>query len=398
MKPELTSSFEFHLQTKLIYGQGKSEILGREFIDGHYHRPAVVVDHNVAEDPQVKKAVQEIQGSFADVGFILNSLVEPTYDELDSFFVRHFKGNDFDLIIAIGGGSTLDLGKGLAVLATNPGPAIQYRGFPQLARRPLPVIALPTTAGTGSEVTFNAVFTDSHQKRKLGINSKENFPILAIVDPLLTCRCPRQATLSAGADALVHTFESFVHRNHTPLSRLFSKEAFRRIFNSLGLVLSEPENIEARGEVALGASLAAMALMNAGSGPSGSLSYPLGVHCHVPHGFAGAVFLPEVTRFNIQAGYQDYAELYDLIEGADHSLSFREKSMGLGEKLDALWSETGLPTSLSALGVSHAQGAFLADQFDVLKAGIDQNPIAMTKDDIGKIIRTLLGGTSYAGA
>jgi alcohol dehydrogenase class IV len=390
MISELSSSFEFLLKTKVVFGKGKSDDLGKELFEGNYHRVAVIIDRNVAEDPHAKKVVQDIQGSGPVVRLIMNLLVEPTYDELDSFFVRHFKGSDFDLIIAIGGGSTLDLGKGLAVLATNPGPAIQYRGFPKLSHKPLPVIALPTTAGTGSEVTYNAVFTDAHEKKKLGINSRDNFPILAVVDPLLTLHCPRQATLSAGADALVHTFESFVHRKHTPLSRLFSKEAFRLIFNSLGVVLREPENVGARGNVALGASLAAMALMNSGSGPSGALSYPLGVHFHVPHGLAGAVFLPEVTRFNIQAGYQDYAELYDLTDGSDRSLPDQEKAVILGEKLDALWREAGLPASLSAFGVSSAQATILVDQYDMLRAGIDQNPIPMTKDDISKMVNTLL--------
>lgn len=393
MKPPLNSSFEFQVQTKLLFGQGQSELFGRDLLQKKNHRLAMVIDHNVAEDPQVKKVVKGIQGLGPAVSIILNALVEPTYDELDSFFMRHFKGNDFGMIMAIGGGSTLDLGKGLAVLATNPGPALHYRGFPQLAHRPLPVVALPTTAGTGSEVTYNAVFTDAHQKKKLGINSRDNFPVLAVVDPLLTLCCPRQATLSAGADALVHTLESFVHRKHTPLSRLFSMEAFRLIFNSLGVVLREQENVEARGNVALGASLAAMALMNAGSGPSGALSYPLGVHFHVPHGLAGAVFLPEVTRFNIHAGYQDYSELYDLIEGSDPSLPAQEKANLLGEKLDNFWREVGLPTSLSELGVPSAQTAFFIDQYDTLKAGIDQNPIPMTKDDVAKMIKSLFRGT-----
>ena len=218
--------------TNLHFGTGKSKELGKLTRELGFKKAGVIVDKGVFNHPQVKKAIKSLKDAKLKLKVFKNTAVEPTYDYLDKF-KKQFLRKNFDCLIGIGGGSTLDLTKGVATLIKNPGKAILYRGFPKLKKHPLPVIAIPTTAGTGSEVTYNAVFTDSEQKKKLGINSEYNYPVLAIVDPLMTVDCPKHVTVSSGADALVHTLESYVHKNHTPISRMLSKEAFRLLYNNL---------------------------------------------------------------------------------------------------------------------------------------------------------------------
>ena len=155
-----------------------------------------------------------------------------------------------DLLIAIGGGSCLDMGKALAVLLSNPGKGIDYRGFDKVRVPGVPTLLIPTTAGTGSEVTINAVFTDKREMRKLGINGRYLSATWALLDAEWTLSCPSAAAVSAGMDAMVHTLESFMCRQHNALTRVFSREAFRLLYRDLPCLVEEPGNHRAPPESA----------------------------------------------------------------------------------------------------------------------------------------------------
>lgn len=382
------AAFRFRVSTNLRFGAGESGQLGPEMKDLGFSRAAAVVDAAVASHAVVRAALQSVRDSGIGLDVYETSEAEPTYEYLEAFRSR-FAGKSYDSLVAVGGGSAMDLAKGIAVLLVNEGPALSFRGFPKLKNRPLPLVAIPTTAGTGSEVTYNAVFTDGAQKKKLGINSMLNFPVCAILDPLLTVGCPKPVTVSSGADALVHTLESFVHRNHTPLSRMHSIEAFKLVFPNLGKVLDQPQDLGVRGGLALGAYHAALALFNSGSGPSGALSYPLGAVYKVPHGYAGAVFLSSITRLNVEKGYEDFVLLYDQMEGADKSLPVREKNRHFSHAIQGLMDKLGVPKSLSHYGLGPKDIDFMIGQYEPLKAAIAQNPMEMTQSDIETIIRSL---------
>ncbi|MFC1510852.1 iron-containing alcohol dehydrogenase family protein [Candidatus Margulisiibacteriota bacterium] len=381
-------SFKFKVSTNLRYGVSESEKLGEEIKALGFLKPGVIIDQGVFEHPQTMKILGSMKNAGLSFEVFKNNAVEPDYDFLD-LFKKNFANKDFDCLVGVGGGSVLDLTKAMATLITNPGPAVNYKGFPDLNNRPLPVIAVPTTAGTGSEVTYNAVFTDSKLKKKLGINSELNYPVLSVIDPLFTVGCPKSVTVSAGCDALVHTLESYVHKNNTPLSRMLSKEAFRLLFNNLNKVLDSPDDIEVRGNIALGAYLAGKALINAGSGPSGAFSYPLGAVYKVPHGYAGAVFLPHITRINVEKGYRDYTPLYDLIDGLDITISDDQKNIEFVKKIQELMDKLDVPKSLSTYKLGPKDIEFMIEQHDVLKAAIAQNPIEITKDDTRKMMQQL---------
>lgn len=380
--------FRFRVSTNLRFGVGEAARLGEELLDLGWKKPAAVVDSGVVKNAVVLGALESVRKAGLPLEVFETDSPEPTYDYLEEFRTR-LTGLGHDGLVAIGGGSAMDLAKGLAVLLTNEGPALSYRGFPKLKNRPLPVAAMPTTAGTGSEVTYNAVFTDAQAKKKLGINSILNFPVCAVIDPLVTVDCPRSVTVSSGVDALVHTLESYVHRAHTPVSRPLSIEAFRLLYNGLWKVLDAPRDVKVRGDLALGAYLAGTALMNSGSGPTGAFSYPLGAVYDVPHGFAGAAFLPSITRLNVEKGYQDYAALHDLIEGADRSLPAVEKNRRFADAVQTLMDRLGVPKRLSHYKLGPKDIEFMIDQYDVLKAGIAQNPLEITKDDVRRMMQAL---------
>lgn len=380
--------FRFRVATNLRFGRGESEKLGEELKELGFSKAAALVDAGVARHPLILKALESVKAAGLALDVYEAFEPEPSYDYLEAMRAR-VGGKGYDVLVGIGGGSAMDLAKGLAVLLANDGPALSYRGFPKLKNRPLPVVEIPTTAGTGSEVTYNAVFNDNAQKKKLGINSILNFPVCAIIDPLITVDCPRSVTVSSGVDALVHALESYVHKDHTPISRLYSVEAFRLLFNNLHRVTEDPRNPDIRAALALGAYYAATALMNSGSGPTAAFSYPLGAVYKVPHGYAGAAFLPSITRINVRKGYRDYARLYDLIDGADVSLPTEEKCRRFADAVQALMDKLGVPPKLSHYKLGPKDIDFMIGQYDVLKAGIAQNPIEITKDDVVEMMTTL---------
>lgn len=371
--------FEFNLKTKARFGIGEALNLGKYLKELKFKRVGIIIDSGISNLKYVKEILENIQKQdFIKIKvWEYNLNAEPDYDSLDRIKVDFLDTDSkpiVDCFIGIGGGSVIDFAKGLATLVTNPGKAINYRGFPTDINPCLPVVALPTTAGTGSEVTYNAVFIDRKEKKKLGINTMDNFPALAILDPILTLSCPKPVTVSSGIDALVHNLESYVSRKTDPLTKIFAREGFRLIFNNLSKVLVEPKNIEIRANLQLGAYLGGMALLGSGGGPTGALSYPLGVHFKVPHGFAGGVFLPYIVEHNVKNGY-DYSELYDLIEGVDRSIDRKQKNKLFSQKLFQLGRKLGIPSTLRGFGVNENNLNILLKEAENLDKAFSQNPI-----------------------
>jgi alcohol dehydrogenase class IV len=383
-----TGNFSFWLQTESRFGEGIVQQLPETLQEWGVSKVAAVIDGGLRENKHVQDLTRKLNEKFSPVFVAESDKAEPDYDYLDEFKSQF--APDYDVMIAIGGGSTLDLAKATSVLVTNPGKAIEYRGFNLIKNKGIPVVAIPSTAGTGSEITPNAVFTDTNEMRKLGINTNLYVPRLALLDPLMTISCPRSVTVSSGVDAIVHTLESYVAKRTNPLTRMFAREAFALLFHSLPAVVQDPNNIELRSKVQRGAYCAGIALMNSGAGPAGALSYPLGVHFQVPHGIAGGVFVARVARFNAEHGYTDYAELYDLIEGADYSLSPQEKALRFCDEMDRMLATLQIPKSLEAFGVKDSDVPLLAQQTMLLSGALDQNPVAFGIGEVESVLGAMV--------
>lgn len=380
-------NFSFCLKTDARFGPGVSAMLPPFVEKRGCRRAGVILDAGLRQSTHAQELIGSLRGVVKDLKVVENAAAEPTYDYLDEF--RKSFDASLDLMVGIGGGSTLDLTKAVSVLVTNPKPAIAYRGFDLIERPGIPVVAIPTTAGTGSEVTPNAVFTDSRERRKLGINTSMYVPVLALLDPYLTLSCPRSVTVSAGMDALVHAVESYVTRPSTPVSRMFSREAFRVLLPNLPRVVESPDDLEARSAMQLGAFYAIIALMNAGGGLTGALSYPLGVLFKVPHGIAGGIFLAKVSRYNTLRGVLRYGELGDLIEGFPDLSDAGERALAVCDTLDRFAERLGVPASLKTFGVKEADLGTLAEQTMLLSGAIQQNPAEVGVGEIRKILEDL---------
>ena len=219
------------------------------------------------------------------------------------------KKDQFDLIVGVGGGSTMDIASITSVMLTNPGTVYDYFGINLIKNQGIPTILIPTTAGTGAEVTPNAILTDTKEKLKKAIVSPFILPKIAIVDPLLTLSMPPSVTSSSGIDALTHAIESYTSNNATILTDLFAKEAMILIGRSLRTAVANGNNLEARYDMAIGSLYAGISLANAGVTAVHALAYPLGGQFNVAHGIANGLLLPYVMEFNALGNITKFAQI-----------------------------------------------------------------------------------------
>jgi alcohol dehydrogenase class IV len=376
----VSEKFLFQLDNRLLYGVGRSRELGAFLRERGIKRVLVVVDEGVAQHSAYYREIHDIINTAADTTVrTLRGSEEPDYDYLDEVTAQLRHGPRPQLIIGIGGGSCLDMTKAFAVLLTNPGRGIDYRGFDKVQVAGVPTLLIPSTAGTGSEVTINAVFTDKQEMRKLGINGRYLNATWALLDAEWTLSCPQAAAVSAGMDAMTHTLESFMCRQHTSLTRLFSREAFRLLYENLPCLLEAPGDLPRRQQLLLGAYLAAAALFNSGSGIAGAFSYPLGVRYKIPHGICGAVFLASVIDFNVERGYADYGELLDVV-APDAASGPHPKAQRFAELFHALCERMAVPHNLDRWHVGLKDAPDIERALLPLQAAFDQNPVAFSAE------------------
>lgn len=388
--------FEFQLPTRITFGCGSRKRM-ISVLEGHaWKKIAMVVDHALKEIDVVKQLMKDVE-SCAKLTILYCDVQEPTYDVLDKNR-KVFEGKSLDAVLGMGGGSAMDMAKAMAVLMNNRESAIRYRGFDKITEPVLPVITIPTTAGTGSEITPNASFIDQDSKKKLGINGEEIRPRYAFLDPELTLSCPLRPTISAAVDSMVHATEAFVAKKSSVMAKLFACEGFKKVFQNLPRVTQNLTDLKSREQVMYGAFLSAVALMHSGTGPAAAMSYPLGVRFGVPHGIAGAIFLPHVMRMNAEAGAEEYCALYDAVAEVVTPLSACGKGIRLSEILLSQFELLSIPQDLQAFGFENSGiDLFVKDTLDLHQA-LDQNPVFFGEKEIRKILTALKVGESASVA
>lgn len=363
-------TINFNLKTKLIFGEGEALHLKQHLKDNNIKKPFIVMDNAVFNS----RYGAEVLGNIKYKNLLIYSEKEPTYELLEEYRDEPNKTGSKS-IIGIGGGSVLDFAKGLAFLSKNKQSALSYRGFPTNTNKPLPIVALSTTAGTGSEVTYNAVFIDSKSNRKLGINTTDNFPTLAIDDPRFLYDCPPKIVISSGMDALIHSLESYSAKQSNLLTKPLSITAFEYILQSLERAAKG--KVQSLRTMMLASYIAGVALMNSGSGPTGALSYILGSNFQVPHGIAGATFLPHIIKHNEKNNF-DYQHLLNL-------------NQPLSDILFDMCSKLSINTSsLKQFGVKDSNVDLLLMEVENLQPAFNQNPVPYKISDAKKLLREMI--------
>ena len=308
------SIWQFATAANIRFGRGSSELLPLELKRLNVSRPLIVTDTTIAGLPLAVAVLQSLRKSFAEVIVFEGCVAEPPI-EIAEAAIAVGKKHNVDGVVALGGGSNLDIGKIAATVLKHGGSPRDYFGFDVVPGPVLPTIAMPTTAGTGSEVSHSAVLTDSIVQTKVSTLSRWLRPNVAIVDPAFSDSCPPVVTAHSGIDALVHAIESVTNRDFSqmtgvdpqaraeegsyPLTRLIGGEAIRLVGQFLVRAFQDPNDREARDGMALAALLAGMSFSNSGVAMVHALEYPIGGLTHCSHGEGNGLLLPHVMRFNL---------------------------------------------------------------------------------------------------
>lgn len=381
--------FAFHLSTKILYGErAVRSKLADEVGVFNASTVAVITDAGIVE----AGLVQDVQAALNDAGVehVLFDAVEPnpcTDTCLKAFEATQQAGAQ--AIVAVGGGSAMDVAKAAGILMTNGGDLESYEGANRFAKRMLPMVCVPTTAGTGSELTPFSIITIRARNYKMSIYGDGCLPQVALLDPLFVSTVPPLVAAACGMDALTHAVESFINSAGSPVTDAYACEAIFLIGKHLRAYVANRKDTEAGGAMLVASSLAGVAFGIARLGDAHAMAHPLGGFFDVPHGVATAILLPHVMRFNLLADCGKYARVAQCLGEDTSGASDREAARLAIAAVEELCLDLGLPRTLAEVGV--AEDAIAAMSADAMKSGnIAVNPRQTTIEDIEGLYRAAM--------
>ncbi|MGZ3537315.1 MAG: iron-containing alcohol dehydrogenase [Thermodesulfobacteriota bacterium] len=340
----------FFSPNRVLFGIGASREIGKEAKALGGTKVLIVTDPGVVNSGLVSSLRANLEEAGMKVFLFDRVEPEPSASLVDES-AQLTKENGVDVVIGVGGGSSLDIAKGASLLASNPGNVLDYCGLDLIPKRGLPKILVPTTAGTGSEVTRVFVLTDKRDNMKKVVFSNYALPELALVDPMLTISMPSKVTADSGMDALVHAIETYVSMNATPFSDLLASKAIELIAKYLPMAFAKGENIEARYHMSLASLLAGMAFASGGLGAVHALAYPLGTEYHLPHGRTNAIMLAHVMEFNSIGNRSRYALIAEMMGKREVTSDLRAGVVKAVEAVVQLLDDVQIPYHLKDYGI-----------------------------------------------
>ncbi|KEA62218.1 Alcohol dehydrogenase [Marinobacterium lacunae] len=383
-------NFNFFFPTTLKSGYGLAKKAG-ELLKPYVHKKLMVVtDKGLVDSGALIGFFDSLDQAGLKYDIYQDVQPNPSSEVIDDA-VAFLRSSDCDAIIGIGGGSSIDASKAVAAMATNPGSILDYEGYDRLINDPLPLFAIPTTSGTGSECTASTVVTNPQNSFKTAIISPRLFPKLAILDPELTIQLPPAITASTGMDALTHAIESYVSKQANPISRALAIEAIRMIAQNLKKAYFVGTDASARENMLIASFLAGLAFSQSKLGNVHAISHTFGGIFNIPHGVANAALLPFVVKFNMDACpelFKDIAvALGESVDGLD-DYSAGSKTIDAIVKLNAV---IGIPANVQELGVKLDKTQQMVE--DSMRSGnVLVNPRLTRASDIEQIITNAYHG------
>lgn len=337
--------------------------------------------------------VGRVEGLLSEAGipFSVFDQVEPDPRfEIAADALALIRAEKADVVIGLGGGSSIDIAKVAAILATNTDPITAYFGIDLVPNPGLKTVLIPTTAGTGSEVTPIAILSDHHDKLKKGIVSPYLLPACALLDPELTVGLPPAVTAATGMDALIHAIEAYTSKNATSITDMLAVKAMELIFDNLRIACANGENLEARTNMIEGSLLAGMAFANAGVTAVHAFAYPIGSEFHIPHGVANTIMIVPVMEFNLMGNLPKFADIADIFGQNTEGLSERQAAQLSVEAVRELAEDLDVPSRLSVYGVKDEDIPGLAKGVMKVTRLLANNPRVLSLKDAEMIYRKVL--------
>ncbi|WP_186628291.1 iron-containing alcohol dehydrogenase [Rhodococcus sp. BP22] len=373
----------------LKLGPGAVEELGSVLVDLNVERPLLVTDAFMVGNGSADRLIRIIEAAGKKVALFSDTVPDPTTDSLQAG-VDAVKAHDADVVIGFGGGSPMDTAKALAVLAGQGGAMREYKAPRTYAGPALPIVAIPTTAGSGSEATQFTIITDLATDEKMLCPGLSFLPIASIVDSELTMSMPPRLTADTGIDALTHAIEAYVSKKANPISDGLALSAMKSIGLFLLRAYRDGSDREARDAMMHASTQAGMAFSNASVCLVHGMSRPIGAHFHVAHGLSNAMLLPAVTKFSIPGARDRYADCARQLGTAERSDSDEVASAKLIDFIDTLCATVEVPTpSTYGIDISRWEELIPLMAEQALASGSpSNNPVVPTADDIAELYRS----------
>jgi alcohol dehydrogenase class IV len=368
---------------KLVFGNGSLDQLGDELLQYAPEKILVVTIEPLL--PKLKGLIQQLEAAGATVRTDTSIVQEPGFGDFKNL-MQQLASFNADMVVGVGGGSVLDVAKLVAAQLENEQSLEEYVGIGLLKGRKKKLVCVPATAGTGSEVSPNAILVDEQDGQKKGIISPFLVPDIVYVDPLLTLSVPASITAATGLDALTHCLEAYTNKFAHPFIDLYAYEGMRLIAANLEQAVKNGHDEEARSAVAMGSMLGGFCLGPVNTAAVHALSYPLGSSFHLPHGLSNALLLPYVMEFNIPAAVNKYAEVA-LALGCSRQSGDEETAMAGVKKIKELIAACGLPLRLREVNIPESAIPEMAAAAMKITRLLKNNPRTVTEADAIEIYK-----------
>lgn len=379
----------FRTTPRIVMGPGAIGQIAQEVHELRAEKVLFVTDKGIIEAGLIKLAQDVLEKS--EIKYAVFDAVEPDPRyEIAADCVDIIHREKADLVIGFGGGSPIDIAKSSAIMATNDGPISEYFGIDLIPKPGLLTLMVPTTAGTGSEVTPIAILSDEGEKLKKGIISPYLFPSVAILDPELTLGLPPNITASTGMDALIHAIEAYTSVNATDMTDILAFRAMELLYQNIRTAYANGNNLLARSSMMEGSLLAGMAFANAGVTAVHAFAYPIGAEFHIPHGVANTLMLPHVMRFNLLGNLPKFAEISEAFDLSTESFDGLRAAEMFVEAIERLAEDLRVPRHLAEFGVTEGDISRLAEGVMKVTRLLANNPRTLTLEDAKEIYKRAL--------
>ena len=343
----------FILNEVSYFGPGAREVLPKEIARLGFKKAFVATDKDLIKFGVADKVLKVLADAGIPYEVFSDIKPNPTTANVKAG-VAAFAASGADFIIALGGGSSMDTAKAVGIITNNPefADVVSLEGVADTKKKSVPIIALPTTAGTAAEVTINYVITDEANEKKMVCVDPNDIPVMAIVDAELMYTLPKSLTAATGMDALTHAIEGLITKGAWEMSDMFELKAIEMIARYLETAVNEPQNAEARNGMAVAQYIAGMAFSNVGLGVVHSMAHPMGAIFDIPHGVANALLLPTVMEFNMPAAVDKYVQIAKAMDVYSAGMSKEEAAQAAVDAVRALAIRVGIPQHLTELGIN----------------------------------------------
>ncbi len=378
----------FTIPPTVITGVGASEQVGEQAQRLGARKALVVTDPEIAKLGYADEIAQRLNIAGIDTSLFTGVTPDPTLENVNDGLQQYHDGA-CELIVSIGGGSAIDCGKGIAVKLTNDGELSDYMGVDNIPNPGALLIAIPTTAGTGSECTKVTVITDTEHNVKMMLSSPYLLAQVALIDPLLSLTTPPRLTAAVGVDALTHAIEAYISKRAQPITDALALRAIRMMSGSLRQAWADGENIEARTQMMLGASIAGMAFSNSSVALVHGMSRPIGAYFHIHHGLSNAVLLLDIMEFSVVGSPARFADIASAMGEPIEGLSAMRQADRAVTAVERLINDIQMPR-LGEIGIDRDKFEAVVEQMasDAIASGSPaNNPRQATHEEIIALYR-----------